>query len=234
MSRSYSGRVAGDLLGGVSGEQRQQVESRLARRRFAKGEVLFHEGEPGDSLHIIERGRVAVQVSTPQGDVVTLTVLGAGSSFGEQALIDPLARRTATVVALEVCETRVLHRAEFDDLRARFPAVDRFLVEVLAAHVRRLSRQVVEALHVPVELRVVRRLVDLAELYAPDSASGAPSARGGLVDIPVRQEDLASMAGTTRPTANMVLKRLEADGVIALSRGHVVVLDGARLRAAAR
>ncbi len=226
--------MAGDLLGGVSGEQRQLVESRLVRRRFAAGEVLFHEGDAGDSLHIIDLGRVAVQTATPNGDVVTLTVLGVGSSFGEQALIDPLARRTATVVALEACETRVLHRAEFDDLRARFPSVDRFLVELLAAHVRRLSRQVVEALYVPVEQRVVRRLVDLAELYALDPASGAPSARGGQIDIAVRQEDLASMAGTTRPTANKVLKRLEADGIVALSRGRVRVLDLVRLRAGVR
>ena len=212
----------------------------MTRRTFDKGETLFFEGDAGDSLHIILRGRVAVQTSTPHGEVVTLTVLGAGSSFGEQALIDPQARRTATVVALEACETSVLHRAEFDDLRVRFPAVDRFLVEVLAAHVRRLSRQVLEALYVPVELRVVRRTLDLAELYATEPVSGAAgathsasAARRGPVDIPVRQEDLATMAGTTRPTANKILRQLEADGIVALSRGRVRVLDLVRLRAAA-
>lgn len=209
----------------------------MTQRRFAKGEVLFHEGDAGDSLHLLVRGRVAVQTSTPQGDIVTLTVLGPGSSFGEQALIDRDARRTATVVALDACETRVLHRADFDDVRARFPAVDRFLVELLAAHVRRLSRQVAEALYVPVEQRVIRRIVDLAELYGADAPRGDPgtaTAGRAPIDIVVRQEDLATMAGTTRPTANAILKQLEADGIVALARGHVMVVDLARLRTAAR
>ncbi len=126
--------MAGDLLGGLSDEQQRQVESLMTRRRFTKGEVLFHEGDAGDSVHLVQRGRVAVQTSTPRGDIVTLTVLGPGSSFGEQALIDREARRTATVVALDACETRVLHRADFDDLRTRFPAVNLSPVDYEATH----------------------------------------------------------------------------------------------------
>lgn len=222
--------MAADLLGGLNDEQRRQVESRLSRHRFTMGETLFHEGDAGDSLHLLRRGRVAVQTSTPDGDIVTLTVLGPGASFGEQALIDREARRTATVVALDDGETNVLHRADFDDLRTRFPSVDRFLVDVLAAHVRRLSRQVVEALYVPVEQRVVRRVLDLAEL----SSDGRPVTGHTPIDIAVRQEDVATMAGTTRPTANKVLKRLEAEGIVVLSRGKVRVTDVTRLRAATR
>lgn len=222
--------VSEDLLSGLSEEQRREVESRMARRAYAKGEALFLEGDPGDSVHVLLHGKVAVQTSTPQGDIVTLTVLGAGSSFGEQALIDDRARRTATVVALEACDTQVLHRNDFNDLRQRYPAVDRLLVDLLAAHVRRLSRQVVEALYVPVEQRVIRRTIDLAELYA----TGSTPLTGRTIEIPVRQEDLASMAGTTRPTANKILRQLESEGIVLLSRGRIAVLDAARLRAAVR
>jgi len=222
--------MAGDLLGGLTVEQRRLVESRMTRRTFAKGQTLFLEGDAGDSVYLLQRGRVAVQTSTPQGDVVTLTVLGAGESFGEQALIGSDARRTATVVALEACEARVLYRSDFDELRTQYPAVDRFLVELLAAHVRRLSGQVVEALYVPVEQRVIRRTLDLAELYAPSRSAAA----SGVVEIALRQEDLATMAGTTRQTANKVLKQLEAAGIVSLERGRLVVHDRARLRAAVR
>lgn len=218
-----------DLFGGLTEEQRRSVMSRMIRRTFRKGEALFFEGDLGDTLHVLQQGTVAVQTSTPRGDVVTLSVYGPGASFGEQALINGDARRTATVVALEACETRVLHRADFDDLRARYPVVDRVLIDLLAAHVRRVSKDLVEALHTPVEARLVNRLVELADLYGARQSSASTEP----VTIPVRQEDLATMAGTTRPTANKVLRLLAEQGTVTLARGSIVVLDRARLRALA-
>lgn len=63
---------------------------------------------------------------------------------------------------------------------------------------------------------MLRRLLDLCQLYAGDEQR--------LV-IPVTQEMLASLAGTTRPTANQVLGRLAASQVVEVSRGQIVVLS---------
>ena len=101
----------------------------MVRRSYRKNETLFHAGDPGSTLHVVEKGHVAIRVSTPSGDVATLTVLGPGNSFGEQALINESATRTASAVALDVVETRTLSRAEFERLRQSSPAVGRFLVE---------------------------------------------------------------------------------------------------------
>ena len=204
-----------DLLSGLTDDERRLVMAKMTRRAFGKGDALFFEGDRGEYLYIVQKGRVAVRMSTPHGDVVTLTVMGPGECFGEQALLSPDLRRTASVVALDQVETHMLHRRDFDDLRRRHPAVERFLVDVLAAQVRRLSAQLLDALYAPAELRLIRRLHELARLYV---------ANHGDV-IPFRQEDLASMAGTTRPTANRVLKGLATDGVIELGRGRIVILD---------
>ena len=212
-------------LVGLTPEQQRLVMSTMARRSFRKGDTLVFEGDVGDSLHLIERGKVAIRTSTPMGEIVTLTVLGAGESFGEQALLADDARRTASVVALEPVETRVLHRVDFERLRSQHPSVERFLVEVMSAQVRRLSTMVLEAMYLPADRRVVRRIGDLAEIYR----GSAP-----VVDIPVRQEDLATMAGTTRQTANQVLKQLEDDGVVTLRRGGVAIVQLDELRRRAR
>lgn len=212
-----------DLLSGLTDDERRLVIAKMTRRAFGKGDTLFFEGDRGDSLHIIQKGRVAIRTSTPNGDVVTLTVMGPGECFGEQALLSPDSRRTASVVALDQVETRMLQGRDFEDLRQRHPTVERFLVDVLAAQVRRLSAQVLDALYSPAEVRLVRRLNDLVRLY---------SSKPGDV-IYFRQEDLASMAGTTRPTANRVLRGLAADGFIELGRGRTVILDPEALRRAA-
>jgi CRP/FNR family cyclic AMP-dependent transcriptional regulator len=210
-----------DLLDGLSDPDRDLVLSRMSRRAYSIGELLILDGDVGDSMHIIERGKVAVRKSTAKGEVVTLTILGPGASFGEQALLSTADRRTAHIVALEPVVTRILHRSDFDALRRRHPAVERFLVDALAEQVRRLSGQVVDALYLHADQRVVKRLVDLAALYDVGRAE---------IEITLRQEDLASMAGITRPTANRVLRQLAASGLIAVRRGRTTVLDQAGLR----
>ena len=204
------------LLRGLADEDRRAVLSRMARRSYRRGETLFHAGDPGDSLHLIDKGRVAIRASSRTGDEAILVVLGRGDSFGEQALLNPTATRTASAVALESVETRVLLRSDFTELRREQPSVERFLVEVLAAQVRRLSDQLMEALYLPVERRVVRRLADLALVYESGETT---------VDVPLRQEELASLAGTTRSTTNRVLQQLMDDNVVALARGRIVILD---------
>jgi CRP-like cAMP-binding protein len=217
--------MASPLLDMLGDEQRRALLSTMVRRRFKKGETLFHEGDPGSMLHVIDKGKVAIRVSTPLGDVATLTVLGAGQVFGEQALLSPDAIRTASAVAVEPTETLGLKRADFEELRRANPRVEEFLVQVLAEQVRRVSELLLEALYVPAEKRVLRRLASLADLYRDGD--------GGIV-VNLTQEDLATMAGTTRPTVNQVLRSAESTGAVVLSRGRVEILDVDALRKRAR
>jgi CRP/FNR family cyclic AMP-dependent transcriptional regulator len=208
------------LLASLTPEDRRSVLSTARRRRFASGEVIVHEGDPGDAFHLIAKGRVGVRVTTPGGSVVLVNVHGRGSAVGEQALIDRAARRSATITALEPTETLSLSREAFDELRRRHPGVDRLLIEVLSAEVRRLTNRLAEALYESAETRVLRRLVDLDAIYDGN--------------IPLTQDSVASMAGTTRPTANGVLRALVTEGVLALRRGRIEVLDRPALVARAR
>jgi CRP/FNR family transcriptional regulator, cyclic AMP receptor protein len=208
------------MLGDMAEPDRRAVLQATTRRKFRKGDTIFHEGDLGDTLHLIERGHVAVRVSTPAGNVVTLTVLGSGECFGEQALLSPADRRTASVVAIDATETLALHRNDFNALRARHPSVEAFLVGVLAATVRRLSAQVLEALYVSVDKRLFRRLVDLADMYGDGQRP---------CSIPITQEDLADMAGTTRPSANRCLHDLVTAGIADLNRGRITINDRAAL-----
>lgn len=205
------------LLQSLCDEDRRRVLSAARRRRYAKREVLFHEGDPSESLHLIDSGRVAVRVGTAMGDTATLVVLGPGEVLGELSLVDDAGgRRTATAVALERVETLTLHRDAFDELRREHPTVERFLVAALAAQIRRLSSHLVEALYIPADSRVARRLLELDDVYA-----GA--------EITLTQEDVATLAGTSRATVNRVVGELEAAGAVALRRGRIAVTDREKL-----
>jgi len=209
------------VLASLPPQERRGLVAGLRRRSYHRDEVIFHQGDPADTLHLIATGHVSVRVTLPGGEFVVVVIFGPGDVFGEIALVGSPHARGGTVVALERCETLSLGRDEFDRLRTSYPGVDRFLVELLAARVERLNNQLLEALYVPAERRVLRRLLDLCELYTGDDQR---------IVIPVTQEMLASLAGTTRPTANQVLRRLAASDMVSISRSQIVVLDRQRLR----
>lgn len=215
--------VSSPLLAPLPPAERAQVLDAAVVRHFGRGETVVREGEAGESLHIVRTGRLAVRVSTPAGATATLSVLSAGDAFGELALLNSDHVRTATVIALERSETLVLTRAAFEAIRRGHPAVERVVTEALARRVQELSSALLEALYVPVDRRIVARLVDLGGTYRTGEAPGP-------VVVPITQDDLAGMAGTTRPTTNQVLQRLADEGVLALGRGRIELLDVESLR----
>lgn len=209
-----------DLLRDLPQETSRELLAHSRRRRFARREVLFHEGDPASSVHLVAKGRIAVRVTTPLGDVATLDLVVAGGVLGEMALLAPGGVRSATAIALEPTETHVIDAATFGELRREQPALGDALVTLLAARVRQLNGRLLEALYVPADCRLLRRMLELGQTYGSD--------------IPLTQEDLAGLAGATRATVNRVLRREEKAGAVALGRGRVTILDFEALARRAR
>ena len=204
------------LLADLRPDDVRNVLSIARRRTFRRGEIVFHRDDPADSLHLIVRGRFGARVVTPLGDDVLLDVMGPGQSFGELAVLQPGSRRSATVSALEDGETRSVFRDDFVQLEREHPGVKDVLLQLLAEQLRRASDRIVEAHYVDADTRVRRRLLELADAYR--------SADGEAV-VPLTQEDVAAMAGTSRATVNRVLRDEQQQGAVELGRGRVIVLD---------
>jgi|tagenome__1003787_1003787.scaffolds.fasta_scaffold20801483_1 CRP/FNR family cyclic AMP-dependent transcriptional regulator len=237
-------------------EERRQLISAARRRRFARNEVVFHEGDPASSLHLLISGHVSVRVALPDGNSVTLAIVGPGQTVGELALLGRDGRRAATVTALEKCETLSIQREQFDAMRREHPRLDRLLAEILADEVRRLDSRLLEFLYLPAEKRVLRRLAWLGRMYRPeggaahgsagkavggsddrppdDSADGLADGTEPTVTVPLTQDVIAGLAGASRPTTNQALRALEAAQVIRIGRARIEILDAGELRQRAR
>jgi CRP/FNR family cyclic AMP-dependent transcriptional regulator len=212
------------LLDVLSEDDRRQLLTRARRRRFARNEVIFHEGDPGDSLHLMARGHVALRIHTPLGDVATARIVRSGEFFGELAVVNP-GPRNATAVALDAVETIALDRDQLNALLAAHESANSVLIAALVTEVRRLAQQLVETMYTPVDKRLWRRMNDLSVIFGTD---GQPSTQ-----IPLTQDVIAELTGCTRPTANRVLRAGEEAGVIRMSRRQIEILDldGIRQRA---
>jgi CRP/FNR family cyclic AMP-dependent transcriptional regulator len=202
------------LLDGVPDEDLQRVFVIARRRRFGRGEVVFHQDDPADSLHLVVDGRFTISRRTSLGEDALLAISGSGEAFGELALVSE-ANRSATATALDAGETLCVHRVDFDELRARHPSVDRMLVRLLAGQVQRMNQLLSEAFYESAERRVLRRLLELGD--------------AGEHPIRVTQEQLAALAGASRATVNAVLSTERRRGTIEVRRGATLLLDRAAL-----
>jgi CRP-like cAMP-binding protein len=212
------------LLEVLDDDQRAEFTKQARRRTFTRNEVLFHDGDPGDTLHVVVKGHLAVRITTPQGQTAAVRILGPGDHFGELAVLAP-STRTGSVVALDAAETLSLHRDALEELLTRVPAMQHVLMQALVAEVRRLAAALVDALYVPVDQRVWRRLQELAGMYGVN---------GDPVVVPLTQDHLSELVGTTRSTVNRVLRVAESNGAIRLARGRIEILDSEALDRLAR
>ena len=190
------------------------------RRRYRRGQHLFRQGQAGSAVHLVVAGWVAHQSTTPNGEVATLDVVGPGDLVGELSLLRPGDPRPTSAVALCPVEAVAFQPGELEALRQRHPAVQQLLVEHLLGQVRRLSGSLTDALNLPAETRVLRRLVDLCAVYAGPAGAGRER-----LTVPLTQDELATMAGTSRPTVNRALRQAEDAGHLHLGRGRIVVRD---------
>jgi len=195
-----------ELFRGLPEAELRRLVAVARRRHFERREVVFHRGDPADTLHLVSRGHFAVRVTTGVGDTTTIGVHGPGEGFGELALVEEGSARSTTVAALEQGETFAVHRDDFTRLRQEYPSVNDVLVRLLAARLRRASDLLVEALFVPADTRVLRRVLELSRLY-------------GQGAVPLSQQELAAKSGKDRT----VIARWE-QGVVAPSIDTLVEL----------
>ena len=206
----------------------ERVAAGMRSRRFRRGEVIFHVGDPGDALFIIVSGEVKISLPSEAGDEAILVRLQAGDVFGELALLDG-APRSATATALGAVETVVLPRERFRQLIAEEPAVRDALLASLAAELRRLTTHVEELHFLDITGRLAACLCRLA------SDGGAPLPDGAIrLHTSLTQGDLASMVGSTRQSVNKLLGQFADDGYLRVERDAIVVTDLEGLARASR
>ncbi len=207
------------FFAGLDADALQRVAAGMRSRRFRRGEVIFHVGDPGDALFIIVSGEIKIGLPSEAGEEAILVRLQPGDVFGELALLDG-APRSATATALSAAETVVLPRDKFRELISGEPAVRDALLASLALEIRRLTTHVEELHFLDITGRLAACLVRLAGDGGTTLPDGSIRLRTSLT-----QGDLASMVGSTRQSVNKLLGQFAGDGLLRLERDAIVLTD---------
>lgn len=182
-------------------------------------QVLFIKGDPGNQLYIVARGVVRITSNSSSGKETILNLLREGQMFGEVALLDG-EERTANATAHEATELLVLERRDLMNYLDRNPEAMRRMLLAVCSRLRWISEALEDAHFLDLPRRLAKRILLLARLFGQQHSSG-----GVRIALQLSQQDLAELLGVTRESVNRQMKQWEADGLMALKGGYLVVRD---------
>jgi len=209
------------LFEGLGDAELARIAEQSWSRRYPEGQVLTSEGDPGDSLLIVESGAVRVSRLTPAGQEIVLAVVEAPDAIGELALIDG-APRSATVTAQTPVQIRIVPRGAFLQFLESDPRAMMAVMRTVAGMVRATNERLSDILSLDVPGRVAKWLLVRA------ANRGQRTERGILVPFELSQGELAVELGTTRVSINKALKTFESLHALEL-QGDAILLTNTDL-----
>jgi CRP/FNR family transcriptional regulator, cyclic AMP receptor protein len=190
-------------------------------RIYTTGQIICHQGDPGDHLYVVIEGLVKIVFMSERGDEMVLNIMGPKEIFGELALLDG-SPRSASVAALKDTSVFVLPRARLLELISHNPGLADEFLKLIGRRIRKLTEQAGDLAFLDLGGRLAKLLLQLA-------------ARQGhvysvLLDPGLTQSDLAAMIGASRPAVNRALQSFAARDLIAIQGRTIILRDPNGLR----
>jgi len=210
------------IFQGVDPEASEVLAKDMEIIDVRKGDVVFNEGEPGDSLYIVLSGKIKLGRRAADGRQNLIALMGPSDMLGELSLFDP-GPRTATATA--VTDTRVarLRKQALRPWLTNRPEIAEQLLRVLARRLRRTNDALADLIFTDVPGRVAENLLQMAGRFG--------SRDGGVLRVThdLTQEELAQLVGASRETVNKALADFAQRGWLRIEAKAVVILDIDRL-----
>lgn len=199
------------------------IASRGCVATLKRGEMLFCQGDESSMVYACVRGRVNLYVTSPSGRELIVGAKVPVQGFGELSCIDG-APRSASAVAMQKTEIVKLSGSDFLEGLEQAPLVAMAVLRELSAHLRRINGRLSARSAEGTLERVGSLLIDLTALFERHGPSK------DVISLPITQDEVAAWVGCTREAAARSLGVLRDVGVVATSRGKIIILDPVGLR----
>jgi CRP/FNR family transcriptional regulator, cyclic AMP receptor protein len=200
-----------------------ELAGKLTPKSYRRGEVIFHQDDPGSAMHIVKSGQVKIATTSPEGEEVIMAILKDSDFFGELSLLDDKPR-SANAVAMEATQTLTLRRGDFMDMLGHHPEMVSGVLTSLSERLRRTDQLLEDAVFLDLPTRLSKRLLELAQRH------GVKTDKGLEIDLRLTQQDLAAALGVTRVALNKHLGRLQDEDLISLESKRIIITRPEELR----
>lgn len=211
------------IFGEIDEDSIRKLAERATLRTYAKGQLIFHQGDLAGSLFVMKEGLVKVFVTSEDGDEMVLVTLRPPDTFGELALLDG-SDRSASAEALEPTIVVEVNRTTFLDIVRSTPHMMEALLVSMGAVLRRLTEQAADLVFLDLHGRVAKLLMTMADEHGNANDDGIE------LDVKLTQTDIAAMVGGSRQSINQILRSFEERGYVELRGKTMLVKQPDRLR----
>ena len=206
------------IFSSLNEEELSGLAGLSVERSFQPNEFIFWEGDEANYFYVIAQGRIKVVKHASSGKEFIIAFFEPGEMFGEVAVFEGKPY-PASAQAISASKVLGINRQNFLDFLATRPKVALRIINILGGRLRDAQGRLKDLAGERVEQRLARILLMLA------------SRMGNT--LPFTRQELADMAGMTTETAIRLTGGLSERGIIRTSRGQIVILDDAKLRALA-
>ena len=208
----------GTFLALLSDRDRAALLQLGGPRRFARGERLMRQGEPGDRVLFLLDGHVKASCTDSRGHEIVLSFRGPGDILGELTFshAEP---RSSNVTAIEPVAARAAAASEFRAYLERTPTAALTLIDVISRRFRDANLARLQFADLDTVGRVAARLIELCERYGDRTDAGIQ------IRLPITQDDLGSWTASSRAGVAGALRTMRALGWIETERRRITVLD---------
>lgn len=205
------------IFSDLAAEHLSPLATKLRRRNYQRGEVIFHQDDPADRMHIVVEGRVRISIASEDGREKDIALLQPGECFGEMALLDG-SSRSATATAAESSQTFVLSRQDFMDFLEEHPEVVAKTTNLLTRRLRSMNQMLGDMAFLDVPTRVAKQLLELADTYSGNEDNET-------IGVPLSQDELARLVGASRETISRALNSYRRLGILSTSHRLITITD---------
>lgn len=187
------------------------------------GRVIFNEGDPGDTMYIIQQGRVKITKRVADVDKI-LMVLNKGDFFGEMAILRQI-KRTATATAVDTCELLTFNKAGFISMISKNTNIAMNIIEKLCVRLEKADNQIRDLAKKDLKSLVISALNDLRRATKSAGEDGASRS----LNYPDTVKNIASQINSTLKEVEPVLERLADSGFLAIDNKTIEILNAEEL-----
>jgi CRP-like cAMP-binding protein len=215
-----------DIFEPLSEEEIEQLNGQLPDRRLENGEIFYRPQDPSERLFILQKGKVRIFRTIPDGREFTLAVVESGTVFGEMALTGQRLEG-AYAQAMEASQVSTMLKEDLERLVLEKPEVGLRIMQVLSERLRRYETRLEDVTMKDVHARLAGIIVLLVE------SEGVRSRTGYKIPAHYTHERLGTMIGANRVAVTRAFGLLQDEGVVELRRRLIYVTDIDALRRSA-
>ncbi|MGW4033697.1 Crp/Fnr family transcriptional regulator [Streptomyces sp. NPDC004838] len=208
----------GSFVAQLSTDAREALFQAGTVRQFAAGERLLTQGDDSTHVMVIRQGLVKIVSSAENGHTTLLAIRTLGDIVGELGALDNRPR-SATVFAVRNVVVTVIAGQAFKEVCRREPQVSLVLMRIVTNRLRAATQARIDLGGYSLKVRLARTLVSLAGTY------GVAQEKGVRIGVPLSNDDLASLIGSSPVSLHRALRTLRDDGVINTGYRSLVITD---------